>query len=788
MALPVWIENLIAYSLQMAILAASGTLLAHVFRLRIPRVSLIYWQTLLLGCLLLPALQKWEHPAAFPSFHAVETTAIPIPSSGAISDSMPVKILPVMETIVIILVSGAVLRLIWLVLGFLRLSRLLNKSKRLDEAPAITDRISSLIRVQARFFLSNEIDSPATFGILKPIVLLPGSFHKMSEACREAVVYHELLHIRRRDWALILAEEIVRTIFWFHPAVWWLLSRIHLTREQSVDQEVVKLTGNQKPYLDSLIEIARMHGRPKAFPAPLFLRERHLVQRVALLLKEVSMNRTRLVLSLSGIAILLTGTVRLASGWFPLTGPALVVQEEISAEEIESQQIPASPATPADLIPTPTAPTPTVPQQRIRLKQSNGMQSNVKLQLSFWNGDLTAFILQMSDFLGLSPLIIDPEVQGTVTTQSSEPMSKSEALALFHQILKTNNATLIEQNGIYQVVPKSSDLKTGIDPIENQAPDVESGTTPENSATSPPREGGMDSGIVGKVPGGIVGGRVGGIEVETPFGPVVPPPKPAPAEAGGIVGGIVGGKPGVAIVDPKQFVSGAIDPPQQAPPKSEIKTTESRLIRRVDPVYPELAKRARVQGQVVLKVTVDEEGSVGNAEVLRGHPLLKDSAVAAVKQWKYEPTIINGAAVTVTATVTINFVLPGDQTMPSQAGAVPRIGSYAADPEINDPLDSPDRIASTVRNPRLIKIVDPVYPELAKRARVQGQIVLKVTVDEEGRIRDVEVLSGHPLLSDSAVAAVKQWIYEPTIINGAAVPVTATVTINFVLPVEPNDP
>ncbi|MGD0101525.1 MAG: hypothetical protein ABSC60_14350, partial [Acidobacteriota bacterium] len=62
MALPVWMANLVAYSLQIAILASAGTLLAYLFRLRLPRVMLRYWQILLLACLVLPGLQNWKHP------------------------------------------------------------------------------------------------------------------------------------------------------------------------------------------------------------------------------------------------------------------------------------------------------------------------------------------------------------------------------------------------------------------------------------------------------------------------------------------------------------------------------------------------------------------------------------------------------------------------------------------------------------------------------------------------------------------------------------------------------
>lgn len=83
----------------------------------------------------------------------------------------------------------------------------------------------------------------------------------------------------------------------------------------------------------------------------------------------------------------------------------------------------------------------------------------------------------------------------------------------------------------------------------------------------------------------------------------------------------------------------------------------SKLIHRVEPEYPELAKRARVQGIVLLTVTVDETGNVSKVDVIRGHPLLVQSATDAVTQWKYSPTLLNTEPVPVIATVTVNFVL-----------------------------------------------------------------------------------------------------------------------------------
>jgi protein TonB len=84
---------------------------------------------------------------------------------------------------------------------------------------------------------------------------------------------------------------------------------------------------------------------------------------------------------------------------------------------------------------------------------------------------------------------------------------------------------------------------------------------------------------------------------------------------------------------------------------------ESKLIRKVEPAYPELAKKARVQGKVTLRINVDEEGNVTDASVIEGYPLLDGAAISAVRQWKYSQTLLNGKPVPVIATVTVDFRL-----------------------------------------------------------------------------------------------------------------------------------
>jgi periplasmic protein TonB len=89
------------------------------------------------------------------------------------------------------------------------------------------------------------------------------------------------------------------------------------------------------------------------------------------------------------------------------------------------------------------------------------------------------------------------------------------------------------------------------------------------------------------------------------------------------------------------------------------------------------------------------------------------------------------------------------------------------------------RAGVEIREPRRIKSVEPVYPELAQMSHLQGVVILDCTIDVHGRVSDVKVLSGAPMLDQTAVAAVRQWVYAPTLLNGVPVPVMLAVTVSF---------
>ena len=97
------------------------------------------------------------------------------------------------------------------------------------------------------------------------------------------------------------------------------------------------------------------------------------------------------------------------------------------------------------------------------------------------------------------------------------------------------------------------------------------------------------------------------------------------------------------------------------------------------------------------------------------------------------------------------------------------------------PPDGPVRVGSGIKTPTKTKDVRPLYPPAAQSAGIQGVVIIEATVDAAGRVSDAKVLRSIPDLDEAALAAVRQWEFTPTLLNGVAVPVIMTVTVNFTL-------
>ena len=144
-----------------------------------------------------------------------------------------------------------------------------------------------------------------------------------------------------------------------------------------------------------------------------------------------------------------------------------------------------------------------------------------------------------------------------------------------------------------------------------------------------PTANGVVGGVTGGVPGGVLGGVLGGLLASTakPAEAMPPPPPPPPM-------------PAILHKDPVR-VGGMVQEP--------------KIVKLVAPVYPPLAQKARVSGTVVLEATLTADGTVEEIRVISGHPLLIPAAIDCVKQWKYEPTYLNGEPVAVILTAKVSF-------------------------------------------------------------------------------------------------------------------------------------
>ena len=319
---------LIMLSAQLLVIVSVATIAETLARVTDPRLRLTYWRGVALACLALP-LSALVGPEAFGSgvtfLVAVEGAA-----------SAPIRaVLPGAGRVVWwLLCAGALARLGWLCAGAMRLRQLRQRSRTAVLTPDL-EELRSDVAPRAELRISCEVAQPVGFGLRHPIVLLPEGFFAMDPNAQRAVACHELLHVARRDWPWILVEEVARALFWFHPAVWWLVERIQESREQLVDRLVIARIPSKRAYMTALLAFAD-GGRPPA-AATALLRKRHLRSRLRKLAKESVMTRRRLVWTAAVLVCVMGGAiagavVALPLGW-PIGEAAVHAQQVVDGKD-----------------------------------------------------------------------------------------------------------------------------------------------------------------------------------------------------------------------------------------------------------------------------------------------------------------------------------------------------------------------------------------------------------------------------------------------------------------------
>lgn len=230
--------------------------------------------------------------------------------------------------------------------------------------------------------------------------------------------------------------------------------------------------------------------------------------------------------------------------------------------------------------------------------------------------------------------------------------------------------------------------------------------------------------------------------------------------------------------------------------------------RDIPPLHPSDYAEVGIVGVVFIDAVVDREGRVKDPVIGASIPALDRYALDAVRQWRYAPTIVDGKPADVAITLLVGFgpdagnqpvnALDAARFFHARQQRVDAEGwlSRAVDllrAEESDwrafspttrrggpPADTslPPR---TVIPPTKVADVRPVFPRLAKAARIQGVTIIEAVIGKDGNVHRARILRSEPILAYAALRAVKQWKYTPALVDGTPTDIIMTVTVNFAL-------
>jgi len=411
---------------------------------------------------------------------------------------------------------------------------------------------------------------------------------------------------------------VVRALFWFHPAIWWVLGEIQLAREQAVDREVVVRTQAREEYVDALLEIAGARLEPDLAPAPLFLRRRHLRQRVVSIFKEVQMSKTRLISRLAVAMAILVAACWLVTGTLPLAAAPQVVND--------------SPGVTVDIGgATLQHRAPVVYPESAR---SKGVQGTVVLEATLDSSGNVTDARVVAGPEDLRKAALNSVLQWHFANGAAGAVRQ---VTIGFQLPDGKTTPEVARGYAFSTAPsrglEGRTLKSiRVSGLSDQARN-------DLLATLPVREGDtLSADTMTKVEQAVRRFdehlRVGGVPT-------------APGEAV------------LQITAPNAAAAAMAEAEPGVPSRIKIggSVQQTKLVSQPHPVYPPDAKAARIQGVVQLSAIIGKDGTIQKLEVISGHPLLVPSALEAVQQWRYQPTLLNGQPVEVITQIDVNYTL-----------------------------------------------------------------------------------------------------------------------------------
>ena len=430
---------------------------------------------------------------------------------------------------------------------------------------------------------SSLINVPLAFGWIRPAIVVPAALlASLPAAYLDAVLAHELAHIRRRDYLVNALQCVAEVLLFYHPAVWWVSRQVRVEREHCCDDDAANVCGDRLEYARAIASLEEF--RTGRVQLALAASGGHLLTRVRRLVEPSFVSGPKMsggmmmVLTLS--ALLLYGSLHAGAANRIATAP--------------SAPVPVASAVTSPALP-PAAPR---VDHRTSVRKSDARPRSIQVAAP------QAAPLALGSISGK---VIDPSravVPGVTVLVSSPLMSAARSLVTSGR----------GDFGLAGLTPGTYDLTLSLTGFKTARGQVNVLAGRGSSIRFRLELGSLEEGVT-----------INGIASDTQ-----PPPSVARAPA----------------ADAPQLpirVGGDIQVPKR--------------VRDVKPVYPAAALAAGIGGTVIIEAVISKDGTVSDARVVQGVPELDEAALAAVNQWLYKPTMLNGQPVSVLVTATLTFVV-----------------------------------------------------------------------------------------------------------------------------------
>ncbi|SEB60039.1 M56 family metallopeptidase [Terriglobus roseus] len=653
--------------------------------------------------------------------------------------------------------------------------------------------------------LTADLPGPALAGVLRPTLLMPvASAAEMSSSEIEAVLAHELAHLRRGDPVLHAACSLLLLPVGFHPAALWTARRVRQTREMACDAEAAERLGSASGYAHALLQVAERSGglsgvpaglglfglgffglglfdsevrprggyraalrggrlqhgrRPATAGLPLFGVAGAMEERMQTMMK-LNPPETGAKRALRGVAAVGLGAIVVMAAAMVQVQPALARSQEatplastVTADaprllggEHAQQQLQNARRQLADAQKSASSDV-----ERKKLATAQAVIATAEQQLAAASGPAARQVV--FNLTELKDVKLDPQLRTQLEALKDLKIDPKDA-----EKIRADAERMRAQFDSPEFKARMEKVRAEAERMRSQFESPEFKERMQKQRAEAERMRAQFESPEFKAQ--LEKQRAEAERMRAEF--------ESPEFKAKIQAQLESGRR--QVEEARRLMARNEMPPMSGEPAGAMASGQDatkprkidpgimagQVLNKVQPKYPQSAKDAHVSGAVVLHAIIDETGKVEQLAVISSPDKdLSESALDAVRQWTYRPYLLNGQPMSVETTITVNFSFAAEVVWPGRP--------------------------STLREvPVLLTRVDPVMPnEARQRLYSDGLVTLRVQIGSTGKVDAVQAMtSPDPPLSTAAIDAVKQWTFRPAVGNGVPVATDTLVKVN----------